>query len=69
MLHHVQTHGLSMKTVWNQKVGIELVQSALAHIHLVTFLNFLAQIQMVTNEGCRQVLLKLCQLYGLEKFL
>jgi len=61
--------GSSMKEAWNEKAGIELVESARAHTTLFTYRAMLHRIQQLQEGKTKAALSRLCALYVLHKLL
>lgn len=58
-----------MKEAWDNYAGINLVEASTAHIEYFTFTSFLEMIVETSNEKVKEVLIKLCLLYGLQKLI
>ncbi|KAL4508172.1 hypothetical protein ABPG72_021545 [Tetrahymena utriculariae] len=61
--------GLSMKETWDSYAGINLVDASTAHVEYFTYTSFLEMIVEASNEKVKEVLIKLCLLYGIQKLI
>lgn len=62
--------GATMKQVWDYKAGLVLAECGRAHTYYWIFQNFLQKIYNSSkNEKVRNVLIKVLNLYGVEKIL
>ena len=60
---------LSGKDSWDKHAGIDLVESAMAHINYFTFLTFADEVAKVSNEKVKAVLLRLLNLFAVNRIL
>lgn len=58
-----------MKQSWDGFAGINLVDASNAHIEYFTYTSFLELIVETSNEKVKEVLIKVCLLYGIQKLI
>lgn len=69
MTEHI-SEGEDPKKVWDEKVGLDLVESGTSHTYFWVYDNFLTKIKTaVSNEALKKILLKVVLLYGIDKIL
>lgn len=61
--------GLSMKEIWDKKIGLPLVDAARAHTQYYVFNSFCEGVRAVRNEVLRDTMTRLCLLYGVSVIL
>lgn len=61
--------GMSMKKIWDRKIGIGLIQAARAHTLLFTFKCFQDGIRKIHDVNIREALISLCSLFALHELL
>lgn len=62
--------GEDPKKVWDEKAGLDLVESGTAHTYFWVYDNFLTKVKTcVSNEALKKVLMKVVLLYGIDKIL
>lgn len=61
--------GLSMKDIWDKKIGLPLVDAARAHTQYYVFNCFSEGVRKVRDENLRTTLTRLCVLHGLQTIL
>lgn len=59
-------NGLSMKEIWDKKIGLNLLEAARSHTQYYVFNCFCEGVRNVRDEKLRVTLTKLCILYGLH---
>lgn len=57
--------GLSMKEIWDKKIGLPLVDAGRSHTQYYVFNTFADGVRGVRNENLRNSLMRLCVLYGI----
>ena len=58
--------GLSMKEIWDKKIGLHLVDAGRSHSQYYVFNCFYDGVRNVRNEVLRNALTRLCNLYGIQ---
>ncbi len=61
--------GLSMKEIWDKKIGLLLLEAGRAHTQYYVFNCFYEGVRNVRNENLRDALSRLCNLYGIQVIL
>ena len=69
MVMEEMAKGLSMKEIWDKKIGLPLVDAGRAHTQYFVFNCFCEGVQTVKNENLRTTLMRLCVLYGVQVIL
>lgn len=60
---------MSMKEAWDGYAGIDLVDASVTHIEYFTYTSFIEMIVETSNENAKEVLIKVCLLYGIQKLI
>lgn len=61
--------GLSMKEIWDKKIGLSLVDAARAHTQYYVFNCFSEGVRNIRDEHLRETLMRVCELYGVQVIL
>ena len=61
--------GLTMKEIWDKKIGLTLVEAGRAHTQYYVYNCFYDGARHVRNENLRDALNRLCNLYGINTIL
>lgn len=61
--------GLTPKYVWDKYAGIALVEAANANVYYFTFRNFMKAVDAISDQNIKDVLSKLCCLYGIQRII